>query len=69
VDAWTVEDAVAMLSPELTAAEIRTMIELFAIRCDPRWTSQRQRGIPVPPSPAKAPRLIRSSQKPCGDSY
>jgi hypothetical protein len=47
VDAWTVDDAVSMLSPVLTAAEIRAMIELFAI---PPYSSRRtgRRGRPLP---------------------
>jgi hypothetical protein len=47
VDAWTVDDAVTLLSPELAAAEIRMMIDLFTI---PAHGSRRtgRRGRPLP---------------------
>ncbi|MEU1736478.1 hypothetical protein [Streptosporangium sp. NPDC020145] len=47
MDAWTVEDAVALLHPPLTAAEVREMIDLLHLQ---PYGSRRtgRRGRPAP---------------------
>ncbi|MEV0616174.1 hypothetical protein AB0I81_22865 [Nonomuraea sp. NPDC050404] len=44
---WTLSDAAALLNPELTADQVRAMIELFAIEPNGKRLTGR-RGKPLP---------------------
>lgn len=48
VERWTIEDAVALLHPPLTAAEVREMIDLLHLQpCGSRRTGRRGRPAPT----------------------
>src|SRR5690606_12423110 len=44
---WTIDDAAAILDPELTAAQVRALIDLFGIQPNGRRYTGR-RGKPLP---------------------
>lgn len=47
-DNWTIEDAAAILDPELTAVQVRAMVELFKLRPNgSRLTGRRGRPLPT----------------------
>lgn len=48
MDGWTIDDAVALLDPALTVAEVRAMIDLIGIpACGFRRTGRRGRPLPT----------------------
>ncbi|WP_327582463.1 hypothetical protein OHA25_41960 [Nonomuraea sp. NBC_00507] len=48
MDAWTIDDAAALLYPMLAATEVRAMIELFGISAvGVRRTGRRGRPLPT----------------------
>lgn len=48
VDSWTIEDAATLLYPEMTATEVRGMVDLFGIApCGSRRTGRRGRPAPT----------------------
>lgn len=47
-DNWTIDDAAATLSPEMTSAQVRAMIDLFGIEeAGKRHTGRRGKPLPT----------------------
>lgn len=47
-DHWTIDDAAATLDPELTAAQVRAMIDLFGVESNgSRYTGRRGKPLPT----------------------
>lgn len=47
-DNWTIDDAAAQLHPELTAAQVRALIDLFGIEpAGKRYTGRRGKPLPT----------------------